>query len=249
VGLVLVAGCGRALAWDTFTRSVSNGWGAASPLGGQWVQVKGSPSNLSVNGSSGVFSITAGNYLSVEQIAILPSASTRDFLGTFVVGFGENVNSFNGLHGGVVAYLVARYQNTSATGYYRLGLVWDGPTHQLWLRTQNAAGKGKPSDWTIEQQTGIDPTSDYPGGGPYWYQVKVQISGSTPTTFASKAWKLGTNEPAAWMLTGSDANNFGPQGAGPLGVRASNDLQGSSGYVNYDAHVFVNNMAVGSLPS
>src|SRR5579864_1909568 len=81
--LVVTAGCGRALAWDTFFRSVSNGWGRAAPLGGSWVQVKGSPADLSVGGSSGAFSIPAGNYLSAEQIAVLPSVTTRDYLAVF----------------------------------------------------------------------------------------------------------------------------------------------------------------------
>ena len=211
--------------------------------------MKGSPADLSVDGTAGVFSIPADNYLRAEQIAVLPSASTRDYLGVFEVGFGENVDDLGAAHGGVVAYLVARYQNTSATGYYRMGLVWDGPTHRLWLRTQNAAGQGAPSDWTVQQNTGIDPASDYPAGGPYWYQVKVQISGSTPTSFASKVWKLGTSEPAAWMLTGSDSSGLGPQVPGLVGVRASNDLQGASGYLAYVAHVYVTNVAIGALPS
>ncbi len=245
--LLIVAGCGHALAWDTFARSVTNGWGRAAPLGGSWLQVKGNPADLSVDGANGVFAIPAANYLSAEQIAILPSVSAQDYVGTFEVAFSDNVDVLGARQGGVVAYLVARYQNTSATGYYRLGLAWDGPSHHLWLRTQNAAGKGAPSDWTIQTDTGIDPANDYPAGGPYWYEMRVQIHGSSPTSFASKVWRLGTAEPAAWMLSGSDPSDLGPQVPGPVGVRASNDLQGTAGYLPYVAHISFTNIALGSL--
>jgi hypothetical protein len=117
------------------------------------------------------------------------------------------------------------------------------------LRTQNPAGKSNPGDFTIEVNTGIDPATDFPNGPPYGpYHVKVQITGSSPTSFASKVWRAGAGEPAAWMLTGTDSRNLAPQGPGPIGVRASNDLQGSPGsYLSFTAHVVINNLLVGSV--
>jgi len=236
-----------AYASDSFARTVSNGWGSAD-AGGAWTQVKGTASDMSVDGSSGVFTIPAANYLSAEQIATLPSTSVLNYAGQFVVSFSENINNYNPQYGGVLAYLVARYQNAASTGYYRLGLCWDAGTRRLILRTQNPAGKGQPNNWTIEQNTGIDPTKDF-SSAPYSYNVKVQVTGSKPTTFASKVWKLGSAEPSGWMLTGSDPNNLGPQVAGPIGFRGSNDLQSSaSHYVAYTAHIHVGSLAVGPVP-
>ena len=221
---VMAGGCTVPYASDFFGRTVTAGWGSAL-VGGPWTLVKGAPSEVSVAGPDGVFAIPAGNYLSAEQILTLPQTSVRDYTGSFDVSFMDNINTMNPKFGGVVAYMVARYQNSSATGYYRLGVVWDAGTRRLWLRTQNAAGKGAPSNWTIEHNTGIDPVTDYPGGGPYTYHVMVRIAGAFPTTFDSKVWKAGSAEPTSWMLTGTDSGNLGPQVPGPIGVRASNDLQ------------------------
>jgi len=235
---------------DDFARVVTGGWGTA-PTGGPWSLVKGAASDVSVNGSAGVIAITAGSYLTVDHVLVLPATSVRDYAGSFDVSFMENINRVNPQYGGVLAYLVARFQNTGANGYYRLGVVWDAASRRLWLRTQNPAGKGHAGDFTIETNTGIDPTADFPGGAPYGpYHVKVRITGSGPTTFASKLWKAGTPEPGGWMLTGTDANNLGPQVAGPIGIRASDDLQGSPGsYLNFTAHVVIGHLAVGPATS
>ena len=233
------------LAADDFARVVNGGWGAAV-TGGTWSLVKGAASNLSVNGTGGVISIPAGSYLNAEQVLVLPASWARDYVASFDVTFMENINKVNPQNGGVVAYVVARYQNTGATGYYRCGSVWEASTRRLWLRTQTPAGKGRPGDFTIELNTGIDPTADFPRGPPYGpYHVKAEVQGSGPTHFASKVWKVGSAEPASWMLTGSDEGNLGPQAAGPVGVRASNDLQTSPGnYVNLTAHVVFGHLVV-----
>jgi hypothetical protein len=226
---------------------VLNGtWGTAL-TGGPWSLVKGSAGDISVNGTAGIIAIPAGSYLTAEHILVLPGTSARDYVGSFDVSFLENINRVNPQYGGVLAYLVARYQNTSANGYYRLGAVWDAATRRVWLRTQNPAGKGHGADFTIETNTGIDPTADFPAGPPYGpYHVKVRIAGSSPTSFASKIWKAGSPEPAAWMLTGTDPGDLGPQAAGPIGVRASNDLQSSpSNYLNFTAHVVIAHLVVG----
>jgi hypothetical protein len=235
---------GASVAADDFGRVVNRGWGTA-PVGGPWSLVKGSASDLSVNGAGGVISVSAGSYLSVDHVLVLPSTSIRDFLGTFDVSFTENINHLNPQYGGVVAYLVARFQNTSANGYYRLGVVWDAATRRLWLRTQNPAGKGHPGDFTIETNTGIDPAADFPGP-PYGpYHVKVEIRGSGPTRFASKIWRAGTPEASVWMLAGNDPHNLGPQGPGPVGVRASNDLQVSPGsYLKFTAHLVISHLVI-----
>ena len=243
---VVVSAClPLAYAYDTFSRTVTNGWGAAV-IGGPWTQVKGSPGDVSADGSAGVFAIPAGNYLQAEQIMTLSATSQRDYTGSFVVSFMENLNTQNPRYGGLVAYLVARYQNSSATGYYRMGVAWDAGTRHVWLRTQNAAGHGAADDFTVEKDTGIDPVKDDPGGGPYAYHVMVKIAGAFPTTFSSKVWKVGSPEPTSWMLTGTDKGNLGPQVPGPIGVRASDDLQSSaSTYLSFTAHIHVTDVNVG----
>ena len=237
------------IAQDDFARMVDRGWGTAA-TGGPWALAKGEASNLSVNGGTGVIAVTAGSYLTADQVVILPEAPAKDLVGSFDVTFMENINRVNPQNGGVVAYIVARFHDTSPTGYYRSGLVWEASTRRLWLRTQTPAGKGRPGDFTIERNTGIDPTADYPSGPPYGpYHVKVEISGSDPTRFSSKVWRAGSPEPAAWMLSGTDAADLGPQGAGAVGVRASNDLQGSpNAFVDLTAHVAFGRLLVAPTP-
>ncbi len=230
---------------DDFTRVVASCWGTA-PTGGPWSIVKGSSSNLSVDGSGGIVAVRAGSYLVGDQVLTLPTTSAQSVVASFDVTFTDNINKVDPQNGGVVAYLIVRFHDTGATGYYRTGLVWEASTRRLWLRTQTPAGKGRPGDFTIEHNTGIDPTVDFPSGPPYGpYHVMVEVSGSNPTRFASKVWKAGSAEPAAWMLTGADSANLGPQGPGPVGIRASNDLQGNPGaFVDLTAHVVFGHLVV-----
>ena len=60
-----------------------------------------------------------------------------------------------------------------------------------------------------------------------------------------KAWKVGNPEPSTWQLTGTDTGNFGPQMAGPIGVRSSADLQRSPNvYLPDTSHVVIQNLVV-----
>jgi hypothetical protein len=233
---------------DAFSRTVSNGWGNAD-IGGAWTQVKGSAANVSVNGSAAVFAIPDNQYTISDQIMELPNVSELNFTGSFDVSYMENVNSKNQACGGVNAYIAARIQSTTGTGYYRMGIAWDAATKHLWLRTQNAVGKNKgTNDFTIEKDTGINPANDF-SAPPYSYHVKVNINGSNPTSFSSKVWKFGTSEPAGWMLTGKDTNNYGPQVAAPVGVRGVADLSSGSGcttwLTSYTAHLQIDNLSIG----
>jgi len=47
--------------------------------------------------------------------------------------------------------------------------------------------------------------------------VRLEVSGNSPTTVRAKVWKQGTTEPAAWQRTASDAT-AGLQAAGAIGV-------------------------------
>ena len=179
--------------------------------------------------AQGLFAIPAAGFLQAEQILVAPHTRALDYEGSFDVTFLGNIDTVDPHYGGVLAYLVARFHDTGPSGYYRMGVAWDAATRRLWLRTQDAAGKGNPGDFTIERNTGIDPNADFPSGPPYGpYRVEVRITGSSPTTFFSKIWKVGDTEPSGWTLTGTDAENLGPQSAGPIGFRASNDLQGAA---------------------
>jgi len=230
---------------------VSSGWGSAN-IGGTWVLQKGAAADVSVDGTGGEFSIPDARYTRAEQVLVLPTTRALDFTATFDVSFLDNVRALNPVYGGVVAGVIARFHNTNdqGNGYYRLQLVWNanGGTPQLFLRAQDDSGQDPPGHFKIEQNLGIDPTADYSGGGPYKYHVEAQLTGVDPTSFAMKAWKVGTPEPSSWQLTGADTGNFGPQMAGPIGVRASADLQSSPNvYLPDTSHVVIQNLVVNPM--
>jgi len=228
---------------------VDGGWGSAD-VGGPWVLAKGSADDLSVTQGHALFAIPAADFRRAEQILVAPDTKALEFQGSFDVTFLGNIDEVDAQYGGVLAYLVARFHDTGPTGYYRMGVAWDAATRRLWLRTQTPAGKGNPGDFTIERNTGIDPTADFPSGPPYGpYRVEVRITGSSPTTFASKLWKVGDPEPSGWMLTGTDTTNLGPQSTDPIGFRASNDLQGAPNlYLPFTARIAVTALEVGPVP-
>ena len=49
-------------------------------------------------------------------------------------------------------------------------------------------------------------------------RVRFQVSGTTDSTLRAKVWRAGTTEPAAWLISGSDATPGVLQSAGDLGV-------------------------------
>jgi hypothetical protein len=237
---------------DVFSRLVAGGWGTANG-GGDYVVAKGNPADFSVDGAGGLFAIPNAPYTTAEHIVVLPGANALDVAASFDVSFLENVKALAPTYGGVLAGLVTRFHNANdqGTGYYRLQLVWSANSGrpELFLRAQDDSGMSPPGHFKVEQNLGVDPTLDYPTGGPYTYHVKVQITGSNPTSVALKAWKPGVAEPAGWQLTGTDSGNDGPQTPGPVGVRASADLQSGGGrYLPATSHVRVQNLVVNLLP-
>ena len=241
-----------ALVSDTFGRVVAGGWGTAD-IGGAYTVEKGAAADFSVDGTGGVFTVRNALYTSAEHILALPATNALDFAASFDVVFPANVKALNPKYGGVLAGVVARFHNVNdvGNGYYRMQLVWNANNGVplLFLRAQDDSGKAPPGHFKIETNLGIDPTVDYPHGGPYAYHVMTQITGTNPTTVALKAWKVGGTEPVAWQLTGSDTGNYGPQTAGPVGVRASADLQSAaSAYLAVTSTVKVENLVVTTLP-
>ncbi len=233
-------------AMDIFNRIVSSGWGSAG-IGGSWSLAKGSSSDISVNGNGGLFAIKDAVYTSAEQVVVLPGTSALDYNATFDVSFLDNVKALNPSYGGAIVGVIARYQNAQDTGKgsYRAELVWN-ETAGLYLRCQDDSGSSPPGHFKIQKNLNIDPTQQY-SSQPYSYHVAARISGSgSSTTCSMKAWKFGTTEPSSWQLVGTDSGQYGPQSAGPVGVRASADLQGSSAgqYLSTTTHLMISNLTI-----
>jgi len=179
------------LAADSFTRSVAIGLGVAD-TGGAWVTT-GAASNYSVAGGVGRLAAAAGSTVN----AYLPDVSSlnTDVLVTTtlqqdVTGSGA-YTSLIGRRVGTDDYR-ARVK-TLSTGVVQLQLM-HGATS---LKTQNVA------DLTYTTGSAL--------------QLRVQVTGSAPTTIRAKVWALGAPEPAAWQSTVTDST-AAMQASGAVGL-------------------------------
>jgi N-acetylneuraminic acid mutarotase len=184
---------------DTFTRSLSGGWGSAD-VGGAWTTSAGSASNFAVNGTTGTVLTPAG---SVQQVAHLGSVFVRDVDAAIETTFAGLPST-----GSFFSYLLVRGQ--AGGGYYRVG-VYVTPFGKLFIRGQTNAGSALFPD----VDTGLVLSA------PETVLLRVQAEGTSPTAVRARAWKRGTTEPTAWQATASSSTT-GLQGAGWIGVRAIN---------------------------
>jgi PKD repeat protein len=187
------------LAADSFTRTVTNGFGTAE-TGGPWT-ISGTSSRYSVSGTGRVVfpspGVTNNAYLAgVSSTATdlrltLSSDKTPTGNGVYVSPIVRRVNGV----GSYQAKVVLR-----SNGGVILSLV-----------RANATGGSE-----VVLQSGIDlPGLTLATGDTL--AVRVQAVGVNPTTLRAKAWKTGTAEPASWQRSVTDTT-AGLQAAGGLGV-------------------------------
>ncbi|MGI9821983.1 LamG-like jellyroll fold domain-containing protein [Agromyces sp. Marseille-Q5079] len=177
---------------DDFSRSFSNGWGTA-PVGGTWA----------VNDPSG-FLVANGVGTTVYQpgltrhatLPITPSAS---------IDLTVKVSLEKTAAGGAVAGGAVVRQVGSAFYQGRIRFLTNGAC-QLQLNE----GSG-----TV--LANLDPVPGLSCTAGQQIQLRVQATGTSPTTLRVKAWQVGSTEPASWQLTAtSSAGSL--QSAGVVGV-------------------------------
>lgn len=187
------------LATDAFTRTVTNGLGTATP-GGPW-STTGSASMYSVNDTGRMRLATAGTTANGFLNQVSSTASDLLFTvsvdkppiktGTYISASGRNVVGV----GAYRAKIVLR-----STGLVGISLV-----------RVNASGGGEVS---------LQPAINAPGlsfAAGDQLKVRMQVTGTSPTTMRAKVWKLGTTEPATWHRSIADAT-AALQAAGGVGV-------------------------------
>lgn len=180
---------------DSFSRTVSAGWGAAE-VGGNW-SVSGSAANYAVGGGFGIATAPA------------PGSSVSGYLNS-VTALEQDITlsaTVDRLADGGGSYLNVAARGGSSTAYRaKIWLKSTGSVQVQALAVVNGA------------QTALG-SKDVPGltvapGTPL--RVRVQATGASPTTLRIKVWVDGTSEPAAWTLetTDSTAALQAPAGAG-----------------------------------
>lgn len=177
------------IASDAFERTATGGWGTAD-RGGAW-SVIGGAASFSV--ADGAGRIVSNRFDTRSALLNSAPADDVDVTARFAVdrtgpGYGWT--------------LIGRYvsgQNYSARVRFETG-----DTMRLYiLRGENAIGGSLVLDGTYTPGEELS--------------VRLQVTGTSPTTVRAKVWRSADAEPAAWMLSGTDST-AGLQTAGSVGV-------------------------------
>jgi hypothetical protein len=186
--------------------------------------VSGGTSSFSVSGGSG--RIAGG--LGANRLAALQSVSQRDVeltadvsldlaakgSGAYVSILGRSQSNNNDYR------LRLRYQSNATLVAYLVRVVNNADTIVAWT-TLN--GTVAPNDV---------------------FRVRFQVSGTNTTTVRAKVWRATAAEPAAWLLSGSDAAPAALRGTGTVGVLHYL----SSSWTGTPATARIDNFSVGPIP-
>jgi PKD repeat protein len=185
-----------AYATDTFTRTVANGLGTTTP-GGAWSLV-GTAASFSVNGTvgriAGIVGGTNAAYLTaVRQL----NTETKVDLALNIAATG----------GGTYVSVVGRRISNGNDYRVKLRYVAGGTITAYLSRTIGNA------ETTLASVT-IPSLTVAPGDV---LRVRLQVTGTGPTTIRAKVWRATVTEPTAWLLSTTDTT-AALQAAGDVGI-------------------------------
>ncbi|GAB4084723.1 hypothetical protein GCM10028784_13530 [Myceligenerans cantabricum] len=179
-----------ALARDAFARTVADGWGTAD-TGGVWA-LGGSASRFSVDGTAGTLSMAGGLTLSAELDDV--SATATDLTLRTWADEAPSGNTYLTVQG-------RRVGGDHLGG--RLKIFPDGRVDLHTVRNGTPLAGG-----TVDGLA-------FAAGDPLL--VRVEVSGTSPTTVRARVWAEGSPEPTTWQVTSSDTT-AALQAAGSVGV-------------------------------
>jgi hypothetical protein len=187
------------LASDSFTRTLSGSWGAAD-VGGSWT-LGGAASAFGVNGSAGSITFNAGGGNSARLLGAVATdvdLSMRTSPDKVPTGSGD------------YSALIVRRVSSGNEYRARLHFLVNGT---LALSLSKVIGGAETVLVTDNVVAGLTFTL---GAS---YDIRVQVSGTNPTTVQARAWLDGTTEPSTWTFNTTDAT-AALQAPGAIGVWA-----------------------------
>ena len=192
------APAGGAIATDTFSRTVSRGWGNAEQ-GGAWT-ITSSPGDFSVGAGAGRISLKAG----ATRMARL-AVTARD--GNVLVKVtADKLPAGNSLF----YYIVGRRAALDTEYRAKVRIASDG---RVFVQPTKAVSNAL---------TTIGPEVQVPGlvaAAGTQLSVRVQFVGANPTTVRMRVWRSADAEPSTWHATVTDMQAQ-LQAAGEFGLRA-----------------------------
>ncbi len=204
-------------ATDVFDRTVSGGWGSAD-TGGAWT-VTGGAANFSVGAGVGQMRMNTAGATSAANLNGVSSADTEVRV---AVALDKAQTG-----GGTYVSVLGRKVGTAGDYRFRLRyLVGGGVTASL-----SRAVSGTETALTQVTVPGLT----YAAGEVL--QLRVQVSGTSPTTLRAKVWRAGQTEPAAWLVTATESTPV-LQAAGAVGLlgylsATSTDLPMTASFDDY----------------
>ncbi len=170
---------------DSFTRTVSGGFGTAD-TGGVWTAASGGASAFSVSGGVGRASMAPG---SSRQIDLLGTTRTSTDVSTDLALLANPSGS------GAYAALVGRRVNATSDYRVKLRLQAGGAVTAQLVRVVNGGE-------TVLATLGTVPNVTYTNGTVL--RVRLRVTGTGTTALSAKVWRDGTAEPSAWQLSAND---------------------------------------------
>lgn len=186
------------LAQDAFGRTVQGGWGEAD-LGGIWTRTGGT-STAAVSGGMG--HLVGANPGSGPAI-YLPAMQGTDAVGTIQVQLDKPPTG-----GGAYLYFSPRYFSNANQYLLKSRITSTGGLQVQLVRTLE--GTETLLATTYQSEFG------YQAG--QVINLKVSVTGTSPTRLAARAWAAGDAEPAGWLLEASDST-ASLQAPGGVGLR------------------------------
>jgi PKD repeat protein len=180
------------LAQDSFARTAANGWGTAE-TGGAW-RITGNASILSVRDGQAQVASPAGETRTASLDAVSTTASDAQ------VSFAlDRVPTGGG------AYVRINSRQVGTAVYQT----------QVWVRSTGQVMIVQSENGTNLKSV-VVPNLTYTAG--QQLRVRVQVTGTSPTTMNAKVWPVGQAEPTAWQST-TTGSLAALQAAGTFGIQ------------------------------
>jgi PKD repeat protein len=197
--VVVTAPAGTPFVSDTFNRTVTNGLGTAD-VGGAWSTV-GAATAFSVAPGAAAYRLAAGAQLT----GFLPSAPRTDADVLAAV-------SLNAVPVGGAVYIMVQGRRVSSGNEYNAKMLINAD-RSVTIRVSRLVGNVETALAGPIKIAGLTYTAGMV------LNVRLQVTGTSPTTARARVWAASGTEPTTWQVSGTDAT-AALQVAGPVGLTA-----------------------------
>ncbi|WP_431278884.1 PKD domain-containing protein [Leifsonia poae] len=187
------------LASDPFDRTVANGWGGA-PTGGAWT-IAGTASRFAVSGGVGTMQMPTGTTGMANLTSVLSSATDLKLKAAI-----DKLPS-----SGSVYLSISGRRITTAGAYQSKVIISSAGKVSIYIVRVNASGG---AEVVVQNGVAVAGVTVTPGAK---LDIRIKVTGTSPTLIESRAWLDGTPEPTTWQRSVSDSTAE-LQAPGGLGI-------------------------------